>query len=77
MDSSDFYVIGNGIEQAVCGEIMKCEIVGTESYLLEKGILKIKLEGENLKCRLIRAEKFTKSKEKDIQVSISDDQNCH
>ena len=77
LDSADFYVIGKGIEQAVCGEIMKCEIIGTEPYLLEKGILKIILEGENLKCRPVRADEFTMSKEKDIQVSITDDRKCH
>lgn len=77
LDSGNFYVIGKGIEQAVCGEIMECEIIGTESYLVEKGILKILLEGENLKCKLVRADEFTMSKEKDIQVSITDDRKCH
>ena len=77
LDSGDFYVIGKGIEQAVCGEIMECEIVGTEAHLLEKGILKIKLEGENLKYRLVKADEFTMSKEKDIQVSITDDGKYH
>ena len=77
LDSGDFYVSGKGIEQAVCGEIMECEIVGTEAHLLEKGILKIKLEGENLKYRLVKADEFTMSKEKDIQVSITDDGKYH
>ena len=75
LDTSAFYVIGKGIKRAVCGEIMKCEIVGTEAQLLENDILKIKLEGERLKCRLVEPDKFNTSREQDIQLSVKDGGN--
>ena len=74
LDTSAFYVTGKGIKHAVCGEVMNCEIVGTEAHLIKKDILKVKLEGENLKCRLVEANKFTK--EKDIQLSVTDNRKC-
>ena len=72
LDTSAYYVVGKGIKHAVCGEIMKCEIVGTETHLIDKDILKVKLEGEYLNCRLVEADKFNMSKEKDIQLSVTD-----
>ena len=74
LDASAFYIVGKGIKQAVYGEVMKCEIIGTEARLIKKDILKVKLEGESLNCRLVEADKFTK--EKDIQLSVIDNGKC-
>ena len=76
LDTSAFYVTGKGIKHAVCKEVMKCEVVGTEAHLLKKGILKVKLEGEGLNCRLVEADKFNTSTEKDIQLSVTDNGKC-
>ena len=72
LDTSAFYVVGKGIKYAVCGEVMNCEIVGTEAQLIKKEILKVKLEGEHLNCRLVEANKFNMSREKDIQLAVTD-----
>ena len=78
LDTSAFYVVGKGVKRAVCRYIMECEIVGTESGLLEQDILKVKLEGDKTtKCKLVEPNKFnTSDTERDIQLSVVDNGKC-